>query len=60
VESGTYIDEFSLQSGQVFEHKIETRGQSVVIESETFIPSQQGESPDARRLGIYLNAAALF
>lgn len=60
VGTGSYFDEFLLQSGQIFERQVETRGQPVVIQSETFIPHQQGASPDSRCLGIFLSAAALF
>jgi 2-polyprenyl-3-methyl-5-hydroxy-6-metoxy-1,4-benzoquinol methylase len=49
-----------LEPGQSVVCDVMTRGRDLVIEADTFFPSQQSGSSDNRCLGIYVEAASLF
>jgi hypothetical protein len=54
------MEVLSLESGQSLVRDLMTRGRELVIESETFIPSQVSASSDERCLGVYLDTAQLL
>lgn len=54
------VNRLRLASGEAVTSSCEARNGELVIDSKTFVPSDQGSSADSRVLGIYVSSVSLF